>query len=68
MDEVIRELKYKEEFDLIWNIEDAINKFKRNAILDIGDFRRELQRQGLMTEELEEFIENYMRFDNVWRY
>ncbi len=37
-----------------------------NTIIDIYKFKRELRQQNLMTDELEEFIENYMRFDNVW--
>lgn len=37
-----------------------------NTIIDVYKFKRELRQQGLMTDELEEFIENYMRFDNVW--
>ena len=37
-----------------------------NTIIDVYKFKRELRQQGLMTDELEEFIENYMRFDNIW--
>lgn len=37
-----------------------------NTIIDVYKFKRELRQQNLMTDELEEFIENYMRFDNVW--
>ena len=37
-----------------------------NTIIDIYKFKRGLRQQNLMTDELEEFIENYMRFDNIW--
>lgn len=36
-----------------------------NSIIDVYKFKNELKQQNLMTEELDEFIENYMRFDNV---
>lgn len=39
--------------------------FKENVIIDKNKFIRQLEQQNLMTKELEEFIENYMRFDNV---
>lgn len=31
----------------------------------IDNFKRELERQDIMTRELSEFIENYMKFDNT---
>lgn len=34
-------------------------------IYDIDNFKRELERQNLMTEQLNEFIRNYMLFDNI---
>lgn len=34
-------------------------------IYDIYNFKRELERQDVMTRELSEFIENYMKFDNT---
>ncbi len=39
------------------NIDDEI-------IYDVNNFKRELERQGLMTQELKGFIENYMNWDN----
>lgn len=52
---------------LLKEIREIIREEMRdNSIIDIDKFIRELQQQGLMTNELEEFIENYMRFDNVW--
>lgn len=40
--------------------DDMIN----NTIVDKDKFVRQLEQQNLMAEELGEFIENYMRFDN----
>lgn len=37
---------------------------EKKSILDIDKFKRQLEQRELMTKELEEFIENYMRFDN----
>ncbi len=45
-------------------IADELDSLKEYMILDINNFKRELERQDLMTEELRDFIENYMRFDN----
>ena len=36
----------------------------REKIEDVDKFKRELERAGFMTRNLEEFIENYLRFDN----
>lgn len=33
-------------------------------IYNVENFRFELERAGLRTEKLDEFIENYMRWDN----
>lgn len=46
-------------------LEETMDKIKNiEPIWNVDDFEKELERQGLMTEKLEEFIENYMRFDN----
>ena len=51
-------------------INDAIDKacdlesIKDEIIYDVDNFKRELERAGYMTDELEDFIENYMRWDN----
>ena len=46
-------------------LEETMDKIKNiEPIWNVDDFEKELERQGLMTKELEEFIENYMRFDN----
>lgn len=39
------------------NIDDEI-------IYDVNNFKRELERQGLMTKKIEDFIDNYLRWDN----
>ena len=36
----------------------------REKIEDVDKFKRELERAGFMTRNLEEFIENYLRSDN----
>lgn len=36
----------------------------RNKIEDLDKFKRQLESQGLMNEKLEEFINNYIQFDN----
>lgn len=41
-----------------------LEDLKDNAILNLDNFKRELERQGLWNDKLESFIENYMRFDN----
>lgn len=52
---------------LLKEIREIIREEMRdNSVIDVYKFKRELTQQGLMTDELEEFIENYMRFDNVW--
>lgn len=38
---------------------------RETMIVDVHRFRRQLENQNLMTKELDEFIDNYMRFDNV---
>lgn len=42
-----------------------MDRMKDNAILNIDNFKRELERAGLMNKKLQEFIDNYMRWDNV---
>lgn len=36
----------------------------RDKIEDLAKFKSQLENQGLMTNQLEEFINNYLRFDN----
>lgn len=39
------------------NIDDEI-------IYNVNNFKRELEKQGLMTKKLEDFIDSYLRWDN----
>ena len=51
----------KEELDNLWNkLEDDSNK----EIKDIENLKRELKRDGLYSDKLEEFLENYMKYYN----
>lgn len=36
----------------------------RDKIEDLDKFKRQLQNNNLLTKELEEFLDNYLRFDN----
>ncbi len=47
--------------DMIANIQ---NKQETNTIKDISNFKRELEREGLYSNKLDEFIEGYMRYYN----
>lgn len=51
----------KEEFEKIC---EELEDLDERTIRNIDNFKRELERQGLMTEKLNEFIENHVRFDN----
>lgn len=41
-----------------------INTIEENSILDVDNFIWKLKSDNLYTKELEEFIENYMKFYN----
>ena len=43
---------------------DTIEQKSNNSIKDIDNFKRELKRDGLYSEKLEEFIEQYMNYYN----
>lgn len=45
-------------------LEDKIDEMKEGAILDIENFKRVLSIRGLFTPELENFIEDYLRWSN----
>lgn len=47
-----------------YKLEDKICEMKEGSILDIENFQRELSIRGLLTQELEEFIESYVRWSN----
>ena len=44
----------------VWDLENIDDEI----IYDVNNFVRELDRAGLMTDELKDFIENYLRWDN----
>lgn len=53
--------------DFLYNAKikmDKLEDMMENGIHDMDNFKRQLHIRGLMTEELEYFIENYMRFCN----
>lgn len=45
-------------------VDEVIEDLKSNTIMDVDNFKMQLKREGLMTAKLNEFIENYMRWDN----
>lgn len=57
-----------------WNLGDTKKKFnniwdelliqQNNSIKDIENFKRELKRDNLYSKELEDFLENYMKYYN----
>ena len=60
----LRKIAELEDDSEIEEIADELEEETEDMILNIYSFKRELQRQGLYTDELEEFIYNYMRYDN----
>ena len=59
-------LYYTESIDYILDVYDDIEVDDRDKIEDLNKFKRQLENQGLMNSQLEEFIDNYIRFDNNW--
>lgn len=53
--------------DKIYELEDTIDTMKQSGIFDIENFKWQLRNDNLYTRELEEFIDNYMRFYNKER-
>lgn len=51
----------KQELD---NLYDELKDKEKTQIKDIQAFKRQLRKDGLYSDKLEEFIENYMRFYN----
>lgn len=43
---------------------DTIEEKSNNGIKDINNFKRELKREGLYSEKLDDFIEEYMKYYN----
>ena len=50
--------------DNIAEIYDFVELRSKSSIKDIDNFKRELKRDGLYSEKLEEFIEQYMLYYN----
>ena len=46
------------------NIEIDIKEKSEKVIKDIDNLKRELKRDGLYSEKLEEFLDNYMKYYN----
>lgn len=46
------------------NIETDLKEKEENSIKDIENLKRELKRDGLHSDKLEEFLENYMKYYN----
>lgn len=61
------EREIKEKQDKIYELEDTIGTMKQNGIFNIENFKWQLRNDNLYTRELEEFIDNYMRFYNKER-
>lgn len=51
----------KEEINNIW---DELLIQQNNSIKDIENLKRELKRDNLYSKELEDFLENYMKYYN----
>lgn len=67
MDEIIRKLHNISVIEDDWELDeiaDKLEELKEDMILNLDNFKRELERAGLMTNKLENFIEDYMRWDN----
>lgn len=45
-------------------IYEEIDNMKRKSIINLNEFKRRLRKDGLYTKELDEFIENYLKFYN----
>lgn len=50
--------------DFVFDSDFDIEYDDRDKIEDVASFKRELARQNMLTPQLEEFIENYLRWDN----
>lgn len=51
----------KNEFDGIY---EEIYELKKNGIINVKLFKLKMQQEGLLTKEIEDFIENYLKFYN----
>ena len=56
------DLEYaRDELNRLYN---TIEEKSNNSIKDINNFKRELKREGLYSEKLDNFIEEYMKYYN----
>lgn len=46
------------------NLEISLKEKAENSIKDIDNLKRELKRDGLYSDKLEDFLENYMKYYN----
>ena len=46
------------------DLEISLKEKEENSIKDIENLKRELKRDGLYSDKLEEFLENYMKYYN----
>lgn len=63
------EMKITDARSIIYEQENYIERLEEklddeNTIYDLRNFKRQLEIQNLMTSELNEFIDNYIRFSN----
>lgn len=56
--------KARELEELEMQLKEEAKKMQRYTIKDIDNFKRELKREGLYNQKLEEFIEQYMIYYN----
>ena len=52
------------ETDELYSLKDNLDIKNKNVIKDINALKREMKRDGLYSDEMEEFLDNYMRFYN----
>lgn len=50
--------------DMVFDSDFDVEYDDRTKIEDVDNFKRELARQNMLDPKLEEFIDNYLRWDN----
>ncbi|MCI8470378.1 MAG: hypothetical protein HFJ35_02640 [Clostridia bacterium] len=50
--------------EMLGNLEISLKEKEENSIKDIENLKRELKRDGLHSDKLEDFLENYMKYYN----
>ncbi len=56
--------KISETRKILEDLEISLKEKEENSIKDIENLKRELKRDGLYSDKLEEFLENYMKYYN----